>query len=134
MATGNLGSPSRVRCKPMTSVSFNSLTVSPPAPALRLGEVGGVGSLAKRLGTGVRGLLAFSVLESPAYRCRASERLTVMSNRLQSALVVSRRCPNCLKWSRAAWCRLRPSFTVPVLGGFRPCPESDEREARSTWT
>ena len=44
MATGNLGSPSRVRCEPMTSVSFNSLTVSPPAPTLLLGEVGGVGS------------------------------------------------------------------------------------------
>ena len=69
----------------MTVVSFNFLTVSPPSPALRLGEVGGVGSVAQRLGTGVRGLLAFGVLESPAHRCRAWERLTVMSNRAISA-------------------------------------------------
>jgi hypothetical protein len=39
-----------VRIEPMTVVSFNSLTVSPPAPALWLGEVGGVDSLASDSG------------------------------------------------------------------------------------
>lgn len=48
-------------------------------------------------GTGVRGLLAFSTLESPAHRCRASERLTVMSNRRDqrwSSLAVGPKLPH----------------------------------------
>lgn len=47
----------------------------------------------------------------------------------RSALVVSTVAPSRLKWFRAASCRLRPSFTVPVLGGFPLVLE--ERRVRS---
>ena len=41
----------------------------------------------------------------------------------------------CLEWPRAVsgcLARLRPSSTVPVIGCFMLCSESDEREAGST--
>jgi hypothetical protein len=118
----------------MTAVSFNPLTVSPPAPALRLGEVGGVGSVAMQLGTGVRGLPAFSALESPAHRRRALKRLTVMSNRRDqrwSSLAVARVASNGLGLFSAGCDRHSP---FRCMGACRSWPESDEREAGSTLT
>lgn len=78
---GNLGSPRGVRLEPTTIVRFYSLTVSPPTPVLRPGEVGGIGSCPSDSGRASASGLAFSVLESPAHRCCALERPTMWSNR-----------------------------------------------------
>jgi hypothetical protein len=69
----------------MTVVSFNSLTVSQPAPTLQSARL--VVSAPKQSDRGLvpAGRRALSVLESPAHRCGASERADISSNRPDSA-------------------------------------------------
>lgn len=76
----------------------------------------------RRLWAGARGLLAVSVLESPAHRCRASGTVDRDVEPPRSALVVSCRCPESPQVVSDCVVPVRPSFTVPVLGGFPLVP------------
>ena len=83
----------------------------------------------RQLGAGARGLLAVSVLESPAHRCRASGTVDRDVEPPRSALVVSCCCPELPQMVSGC---VVPAATVihrPVLGCFSLVPL--ERRVRS---